>query len=607
MIGTLEEQIIVAGPGTGKTTTACALTSRILREQPQARIAILAFNRMAQSTLESRLKLVGVKPMNKSQLRSGSPGCYVLTFDKYMYHARQPAIEGGSYRMAFEEALTVDPGEYEHWDWLIIDEAQDVSPNHSRLIEQLRLLAKHRVYIGDPKQELYPGAEWFSQLCTSSSIKCLRYNHRSSQRVVEFLNRYSREHFPTLHYDQIPVRSGIGNVDFEISSTPGTTLGNLITRESPGDIYGITPITVSKFNNDSVIGSIRQTIHEVHPGSYTTIMDTDSSGLTPGTYFIGTSRKLKGTERKTVIVFQVDLPYLEYGVTSASLLKAIFVAISRGQDNVKIILSRPPAPGDIFFNLVPSDLPLSPTPNVIPGPQINRVRIWDDLVKTCTGCWTIISKDLYDHDPIQITSHLDPDFLGVYLETRVASSAGIPNKEIVSFRKRTDEELSGVFHLRDNQFEALSESQSQSNELFDLYSQLKIENSEYAFTLVKFSSQIGKIWTLSERLKDIDHLEFGIYGQIVKSWLNSECQSVSHGKKLVVPIVIHRSQKNVKNPGNIVGEVDFASPKGVARDETCRSRSETSNSNWTICNSEWSEIWTSDEYQSRKNHRCEVI
>ncbi|MFA6165816.1 MAG: AAA family ATPase, partial [Gemmatimonadaceae bacterium] len=210
---------VSAGPGAGKTTTLCALVHKALAEHPESRILVLAFNREAEHILTERLRWLGV-PLSHKRLVSSpdASGCFVLTFDKYVWwrgtnsaaddfndvygdaasdsapvedgasdsapvedgasgsaedaasdlapaqeDAASTAVDAtGDFRLAFERGAAKPPPAAERWDWLIVDEAQDVDATRGLVVEGLRPRARHFVAAGDPRQELYAGTSWFS-------------------------------------------------------------------------------------------------------------------------------------------------------------------------------------------------------------------------------------------------------------------------------------------------------------------------------------------------------------------------------------------------------------------------------------------------------------
>jgi hypothetical protein len=114
-----------------------------------------------------------------------------------------------------------------NWDYVLIDEVQDVHGKLEDFANQLKSCAKRQtVLAGDPRQEIYPGARFFSDLWTTSSDEqkfILKYNHRSHPDIVHALNIYSSYCFKTLHHEQGALR---------LSTTPLTPL--LVEKSGDG-------------------------------------------------------------------------------------------------------------------------------------------------------------------------------------------------------------------------------------------------------------------------------------------------------------------------------------------------------------------------------------
>ena len=161
-------------------------------------------------------------------------GVYCLTFNKLAYRIIKPGSSsdaggsssaysggGGGGASAFGDVPELEdqlPSATEimmlkplinAFDWILTDEGQDVTGKYSPFSDELIKWAKHVIVAGDPRQEIYSGARWFSDLyanCTEEQRFILRYNHRSHPYIVEALNTYSRFCFDTLHHDQIAAR-----------------------------------------------------------------------------------------------------------------------------------------------------------------------------------------------------------------------------------------------------------------------------------------------------------------------------------------------------------------------------------------------------------------
>jgi hypothetical protein len=571
------ELLISAGPGAGKTTLLTVLCSHILKHRPESRILILAFNRNAEKVSQARLKMFGVKSLDVKKITDISiKGCYVMTFDKYGYYSRSRVYDQGfnnvGYRMALETASEHPVQEHEHWDWLIVDEAQDIKSVHVSIIDSLRKVSKHFVVAGDPRQELYIGAVWFSQLWTSTpedKRSYLRYNHRSSPNIVNFLNRFSKEHFPTLHHDQIPTRNDEGKVHFEIvkNDVVGDHVGKLMLNHKSGEVFSISPVSIKKYNSENIINSIRQVVYEAQfggtvSGNITVLDEQENNTLDSNSFIIGNSYRLKGTERKIVIVFLADIPYQEYGgIPLSTSLKLIFVALSRAREHLHIILTDKPTTESVFASLVPENIPLSTTVSVKKQLPLFHLKVKDDMVNL--ECWTQPNMTRIGRFvPLTISISSDHDFVGIFAETHLASSLGLQVKNITNIRLAQTRsgviiEPVGVFQSdTSDEYEAVVDGRLQdglTEKLEDLKSIIG-SHPEYIFSVIQMSSSIGKIWTVSERLRNEipSKDQLSPIAQFIRNYIGI---NVIHNKRVKLKIIAHRSLLQV---GELHGELDFS-------------------------------------------------
>jgi hypothetical protein len=454
--------LIYAGPGAGKTTTVCHMVRAAV--EAGARAIVLAYNVVAEETLAARLNRMRVPRIQNAQLVGSTSGAAVLTFDKFAArvnggggkaYAREAlkADVTDSFRQALEAAAgRVDAqaaaGALGAWDLVVVDEAQDINAAHAALVHGLLACAgamevgarPRLVASGDPRQELYGGAHWFSHAWASAPAAdkiVLRYNHRSDPRIVAALNAFSRANFPTLHCDQIAARplprapaadaAGVDGVDSAdmadgvdsadmadgvdgvdsadmapiyaphaihaihatqgsaapalfpaaasaavsaaasaaepahaavrvvvIAQSPeaqrasareaetlamlaiGEAVGEGLANGEPGACYAVAPVTTGKFGYDRASTLARQVVSTRRPGALV-YEATSADKLALSAYAIATSQKIKGTERRRVVVFGADETY-SLCVDHAAYVRRVFVALSRAQDELVVIV-----------------------------------------------------------------------------------------------------------------------------------------------------------------------------------------------------------------------------------------------------------------------------
>lgn len=475
------------------------------------------------------------------------------------------------FRRALETAAQIPALDTEVLGFVYVDESQDVLPIHSQIIEQLRERTPHFICAGDPRQQLYPGAAWFSLLWASlpkEQQHVLRYNHRSTPAIVDFLNRFSRTHFRLLHHDQICARKDDvkGVVEFTIAraNDGGTLAGTIMAKHNPGDAYTISPVSVKKFRTEPIVNTIRQTMYTKKIGSTTTVFDDHNSAATldPGCYAVGTSYKFKGTERKCVSVIQPDASYEKCGVPRVSLVKLLFVACSRARDDLHIIMNAQPRTGSIFAPLVPATVGTRAAEQVKIATPLQYLAVYDDL--SSLECWEQPAPDpVSEFEPLEISVAGDPDFVGIFAEAHVATASGVelkfPRLRSVGMKGNAQTEKPGVYCTGAGEFEAVIHRAKWAafRDGFDALHGAFEEHPQYAFAATKYTMEIEKPWTVSERLQrsgtapDKETLDYA--ASIVHWWTEgftlAYCRRVSH------PISLHRSTLVA---GTIEGVIDFA-------------------------------------------------
>lgn len=420
-----DELYIHAGPGAGKTTTLCHLIKNRLKINPLDRILILVYNRQAEQMISDRLTNLGVRAIFKSKcFDEMTSGVLVLTFDKFgyqimKYHGEKSKFS--NYNKSFEHSAFIasTKGVPDVFNAIILDEAQDILPVHTKIIDSILNIPKKPdlIVAGDPRQEITQGATWFSykwSIISDDKKMILRYNHRSTPEIVNAINTFSRENFPTLHYDQIPTRKSEDNNSVEIKfidrspSITGldkdceicmvndrcgtnfinkrckicnkreswkftnTTSDNLVGSITSEELnkysngFAISPVTCEKWKIERVVKTMRQKIYESNPGK-SIIISTRENNIEPtsitaqGAYTIATSKKLKGTECENVVVFSSDVDY-SLVIDPTNYKKLIYVALSRARDKLTVIWrpNGPELPKQIMMKFINTVIIMNP-------------------------------------------------------------------------------------------------------------------------------------------------------------------------------------------------------------------------------------------------------
>ena len=373
--GALDEVLISAGPGAGKTTTIVNMIAETVKRNPTARVLVVAFNVEAENTLKKRLGRILPKgkliPKNMV-MAAESKGCAVLTFDKLAAQiGRHQTVKGkGSFKVGGGDgedpfrkqkelaASLLRSGKVQMgagaWDIVVVDEAQDVTALESGVVDEIvKQTGAVLMAAGDPRQEVYPAAEWYSAHWSAAGPRTKKYvlanNYRSAPEIVDALNAFSRAAFPTLHHDQVAVRKEAGKVRIlevdwkgsvdDTNREIGRQVGSLLAKRPAGEGYGLVPVTLTQFKVDGATTAARQILHELEPSELTMAL-TGSASIPQGeVYLLATSRRIKGTERPLVVTYGADRDY-DLLVDKAAMAKLLFVALSRARDELVLVTQK---------------------------------------------------------------------------------------------------------------------------------------------------------------------------------------------------------------------------------------------------------------------------
>lgn len=160
-------QVVIAGPGFGKTAVACGRVAWLLDEGVEpAKILLLSFTRTAVREMRARIAtLAGTV--------EGANAVNIRTLDSFSWRVRTGLSEtpktGAGYGQNIDETLamlatpTLDVREYlDSFDHVLVDEAQDLVGSRALLV--VTMLEKLRPEVGwtvflDPAQAIYDWSE----------------------------------------------------------------------------------------------------------------------------------------------------------------------------------------------------------------------------------------------------------------------------------------------------------------------------------------------------------------------------------------------------------------------------------------------------------------
>lgn len=595
VLNNLDKPLIVvnAGPAVGKTTTIGVIIGQIVKSMPDARILVLAYNVGAADIMEKCAVRFGVKPKLKQTLLDNEAGCYVLTFHKYAYWSHPPEP---SY--VFDEDIMIDTSQYgseyskidekltatnsfdrilessvikplhknDRWDYLIVDEAQDIGTYHAMIVKKLITVSKHVLIFGDPRQEINMGATWFSNLWAglrSEEKFLLRYNHRSAPKIVAFINGFSKLMFPSLHHDQIADRKDLGDGEIEFKYAREEKSGDLaaeyMAKYGPTETYMIAPITIEKFGIAPVISRFKQRLHELKTGMHVTELESLGKHLDTSVYIVGTTKSLKGSERDHVCVIHSNRDYT-ICMSREGVIKALFVAISRARRSILVVMDWRPSEKDLLARFYPRDKEgkiciencvIKPSYKES-LPLIKNLAVLDDIVKHVPYKESESETKIQEFEPTDIPIINDATFIGCFAEKFMASALGVKFGEL-SFEKYIKEtkhyEKDGQI-IGENAYECLGIRYGRGGYVAEYNAKrwpsceknlkqmvvLTETKLEYALTNIGYSTQIHRLWTISNRLEDV-RLDFTEAAKLL------DITNVIFNKPDVHPIKIYRSNK----------------------------------------------------------------
>ena len=624
--------LINAGPGAGKTTTVCRFVRRALAERPRDRVLVLAYNVEAGRVLADRVARAAPRPPvislgrgadARRVLDPAAVGVAVMTFHQFAGHvcnfygdvaddanaddagdmygapaAAAPAAPPAASPDTFSHDASVARaamlirarGAPAPFDLVVVDEAQDVLANLAELADAL-VAAGGRggpgdahapprlVVAGDPRQELYAGAMWFSSLWAATPAAArltLSVNHRSAPAIVEFLNDFSRVNFPSLHSPQIAGRAADGaaadhvrvvwvQVDTPacargcLKGAPGAPLvsravfcrdcrlgsardvgevvGGLIAECDAANVYAVAPCTVNKWSLAPATLRAREEIHRKRPGAPVAVADDDAIQSTRAAarpaYAIATATKLKGTERARVVVFGADLDY-DLALSRPAQLKRLFVALSRARDELVVVL-RTRIDSGVFAALAPLRASFAKAQVVAAAPDraaaagdriaARPLKVVDDLA----GCSAIrvMSTPRGVAPALGVPVDNDADFVGLYAEALVASALGLPLATRVVVVEAAPQESEHVKRVLGADGTLTYVVRCRTRRAAAIRAEIATASdaaaggdSAYLHCMLVFCATIGTAWTVSKRLAHAT-AEFAPKAEAAAAWLRA--------------------------------------------------------------------------------------
>lgn len=156
-----------------------------------------------------------------------------------------------------------------------MDEAQDVNTSRADLIMTLQQTCKHLVLAGDPRLSMDVDSTWFADVWRDESFqgmrKTLRYNHRSTPQIVQFLNEFSKRNFTDcgLHVEQLSCKGSVSMptarkfLEAHEKDKHGHVIAQyLLESTDPEQAYAITPVTTEKWKIGDITSDVQTNIRQ---------------------------------------------------------------------------------------------------------------------------------------------------------------------------------------------------------------------------------------------------------------------------------------------------------------------------------------------------------
>jgi hypothetical protein len=555
-----ESNIVVgAGPGSGKTATLVDIVNQLCG----LKVLVLMYGVNVECQFKRRLTALGTKITPKRTI-SNPTGTYVVTLHKYAYHSRNGDIPQGTttgscfvdgYDEYIQRVINIPARNTEQWDYVIIDEAQDLKDMYYKMIQTIR--TKHTIYMGDGRQQINTGANIYNTIMDSSEyLYKLSHNHRSTHEIVEILNKFSSTNFsPNVHIPQISKIKDPNSLVI-VRGNQAALVAQYVKDYPSGSTYVISPVTYDRYNIGQSTNEIRQLLY--NDGR---IIYPSESGreLDPTCDYITNSKTIKGLERDQVILYGVSNTqvYKDYNIPEYELKCLIYVALSRARKRLVIVID------DNTYH----------SPN---------------LLDSCLSGYISMQSNYYSENTIQNYKGNKPFSISVTdlatydFSPKLTHVAELPN---VVFSREGIEDCSGLYVeaciastlgvLQSNYNYIISESSSDMMSYLDINTYIckiralendilrdifvDINNStdrpEYKYVRAMYVAKIAADWTVSQSLRDII-INVTPYSDFITNFK----EKVHHSSRLNYNVLIDRSDKI---GGIINGVTDFRSKNNI--------------------------------------------
>lgn len=547
-----KQNIIVglAGPGSGKTHTLVKLVKKLQKNNKN--VLCLMFNVNAENGFIQRLSSEGVIINNRKNV-SYAMGIFVMTFHKYAYNSRHI---GNSTDLSYSIKLAakIKPEIVESWDYLIIDESQDITYEQYDLIKTIN--TKCTIYMGDPRQKVYSGSI-FDKIVNENKNNVYKfiYNYRSNPNIVAELNKFSEANFSELlnitqYIKHELIAGGEPSVEYLFGeNNEEQIVADSILRYKPGSTFAISPVTINKFQMSDKVNKIRQLLHNKHRNI---CISESGSKICNNCDYIINSRSVKGLEREQIIVFGISYldMYSNYAVASFDLKCLLYVAMSRAISKVVIVIDKKNYFKSQLLKCILPNWDMKNTATEV-DPTLNKngshKMIVTDLAKLN---FQHTSEIIARFQPLQIDREFITDCVGYYVEYCFADHYDIikKNYEYVYIKN-----IFNNYKFRKDTYYDFCFDKNKPVILNKHISQY--DASALKYVIFMYSGQVGMPWTLCDKLKD---LQIQLPKEALEFIDNIKVGKITHGSviKYIVPIDRRRKVK-YENLDIVIGKTDL--------------------------------------------------
>lgn len=535
---------VSAGPGSGKTTSLVSVVSHLSKHN--FKVLVLMYGVNVQEQFRRRLLAEKIKLYPKSKVQDPQ-GVYVLTFHKYAYHSRLHGemFEFKDYDDSVLIAMNVSPNNSEKWDYVIIDEAQDLKECYYKLVETIN--TQHIIYMGDPRQQINVGSNIYSKILLKENLLKLHMNHRSSADIVNILNKFSSDNFcPDIDIQQKSIINNGCEVIVEYGSESEISVKYLLDYP-PGHTYIISPVSTNKYGIDITTNEIRQLAYEQGRKIF---VSESGRHIREDVDYITNSILVKGLEREQIILYGVSNTkmYVDFTVQEYNMKCLLYVAMSRAMKRLIIIIdNKKYVSPNMLDNCLNINIP-SVAYNFKPIDTVTQISVTDlseynfnvDIEPYC-------KLPLLEFDRSSIE-----DCSGIYVEACLAKNLNVLSNRYTLSQGKI------IYSYLENGSYIYQVSRGDLQLLIYLFEKINNSNTsdEYKYLQATYTSRIKKQWSVSETLKSLQ-FDLTYHTELLQKLLGDD---IKHNMKNVYPVPIDRSEIIA---GEIVGVYDFSSNNSI--------------------------------------------